>query len=56
MDIYDILKKNNFLFTEKETKKLLKTNDYKLIMSFSKDENFLVYVPYIPLQITSNFK
>jgi len=49
---YKILKHNNLLRTDKEAKKILKDKEYHLLYNYGKDENFIVWIPYIPLFIT----
>ena len=56
MNIEKILEKNNYLFTDEEAEKRLKTGEYKLLADYGKDKKFIVYVPYIPLMITPPIK
>jgi hypothetical protein len=49
MNLYSIFKKNNYLKTDKEIKNLLKNKEFHLYGNFGKDENFVVYTPYIPI-------
>ena len=49
MKILKILEKNNFLFTDEEAEKRLKTGDYKLLADYGKNKKFIVYEPYIPI-------
>lgn len=56
MNIEKILEKNNYLFTDEEAEKRLKTGEYKLLADYGKDKKFIVYVPYIPLMITPSIK
>lgn len=56
MNIEKILEKNNYLFTDEEAEKRLKTGKYKLLADYGKDKKFIVYVPYIPLMITPPIK
>ena len=50
---YEIAVKNKWLFTDEEAEKRLKTGEYKLLADYGIDEKFIIYVPYIPLQITN---
>jgi hypothetical protein len=52
INIENVLEKNNFLFTDEEAKKRLKTGEYKLIADYGKHKKFIVYIPYIPLFIS----
>ena len=49
---YTIAKINNWLFSDDDAEKLLKSNEYKLIADYGKDEKFILYIPYVPLLIT----
>ena len=51
MSIYSIAKANGWLKSDVETLNLLKEKEYKLLNRFKRDENLLIYIPYIPLQI-----
>ena len=56
MNIQKTLEKNNFLFTDEEAEKRLKTGDYKLLADYGKDKKFIVYKPYIPMFETPPIK
>ena len=52
---YNILKKNGYLKTDEETEKLLENKEFSLFCKHDKDENFVIYTPYLPMYVT-NFK
>lgn len=49
--MYNTLKKNGYLCTDKEAERRLKTNEYILLYNFGKDEKLVAYQPYIPLMM-----
>lgn len=50
--IYKVAKANKWLCTDEEADRRLAAGDFMLLADYGKDEKFLVYTPYIPLQIT----
>lgn len=52
MSMYDVAKKNGWHYSDEETERRIKSGEYQLIHIYGKDENLLVYVPYIPVIIT----
>ena len=50
--MYKIAKANKWLCSDAVAKKRLKEGRWMIIARYGKNENFLVYQPYLPLIIT----